>query len=236
MMKYILAFDTSTPETMIALIQAEEKFVLQAQLNLKTHSHGPVLLPSIQRLLADNEVDKSQLVAVAVGIGPGSFTGIRIGLATAKVIAWGLEIPLIALNTFEHLVDLCLRKQIKIPVICLLDARRNEVYSCVYSKAKYSSPNLLSNSKIFEFLEQFDQAVLAGSGARLHYEEILSKRGSCLKLSDLELSPSGLAHLAHQKYLNKDFSSVVGVKPLYIRLSDAEKNRKNKFSNSSNSK
>ncbi len=230
MMKYILALDTSTPETMIALIEAEDKFALPAKLSLETRSHGPVLLPSINRLLADNQVDKSQLAAIAVGIGPGSFTGIRIGMATAKVIAWGLKIPLISLNSFEHLVTLYLNKnKVSPPLICLLDARRNEVYSCVYSKGEYSLPNLLGNTEVSDFMEQFDQAVLAGSGVQLHRETILSRKSNQFKLSKIELSPLGLALLAHQKYLKKDFSSVVGVKPLYIRPSDAEKNRKNKI-------
>lgn len=122
--------DTTTLACSVALLQGDT-LLAEYTLNIrKTHSER--LLPLIDALLAESAIEREQLQAVAAACGPGSFTGIRIGVATARALAQGLVIPAVGVSTL-----LALAEAVPSPgaLICpLLDARRDEVYSALYRR------------------------------------------------------------------------------------------------------
>jgi tRNA threonylcarbamoyl adenosine modification protein YeaZ len=98
----VLAIDTATSQTVVAA-QADPGAVIVRDRWASGHVHGERLLASIVRLLAEAQIEREELVAIAVGTGPGSFTGLRVGVATAKGLAFGLELPIVGIGTAEAL-------------------------------------------------------------------------------------------------------------------------------------
>ena len=101
----ILSIDTSSQVSSVSVLSAE---CVAAEISMQgALTHSETLMPHIETALAMARVKKDELDGIAVSIGPGSFTGLRIGLASAKMIAYGLHIPLIAVPTLEALADHC---------------------------------------------------------------------------------------------------------------------------------
>jgi len=126
----ILGIETATMTGGLALLN-EERLISEYTLNVRT-THTARLMPALDRVLKDSSVDKSEIGGIAISIGPGSFTGLRIGLATAKGLALGLGVPLVGVPTLDALAR-------NIPFamyqICpMLDAKKKEVY---YSLFRY---------------------------------------------------------------------------------------------------
>lgn len=130
-----LALDTSTTSGSISLIKEDlnnknGKIVYQHYLDVNT-THSERLLPEVDKALKINNLSKSDLSAVLVSVGPGSFTGVRIGLATAKGICTGLNIPLIPFNTLDLLAANVFGTEVKI--LSVIDARMGEAYAAIYN-------------------------------------------------------------------------------------------------------
>ena len=127
----LLAIDTTTRVCSVALGD-HEKILAEYQLNVK-NTHSQRLMPLIVSLFRDSGADKSRLEGVALSIGPGSFTGIRIGMATAKGLCQGLNIPAVGVMTLDALAEACTFFS---GLICpILDARKNQVYTALYRGA-----------------------------------------------------------------------------------------------------
>ncbi len=132
----LLAIDTSTSSGSIALCTtnpdySDMKIIYQQYLSTNT-THSETLLPEIDNALKKNKLEKRDLSAVLVSIGPGSFTGLRIGLATAKGICTGLKIPLVPFNSLEILASNVYGSNQKI--LSIIDARMNEAYVSIFNR------------------------------------------------------------------------------------------------------
>ena len=128
-MAYILNIETATTNCSVSLSKEGDILVLKED-NNNNYSHAESLHKFIDEALKSAQIDPSQLNAVAVSKGPGSYTGLRIGVSAAKGLCYALNIPLISINTLESLAY-----QVKIEegyIVPMLDARRMEVYSAVY--------------------------------------------------------------------------------------------------------
>lgn len=126
---HILGIDTATRVCGVALMNDQELIAEYIQNIKKTHSQR--LLPLIDSLLRDTGVAKNTIEAVAVAAGPGSFTGLRIGVSTARALAQGLNIPAIGVSTLESLAQNLVTGENEL--ICpILDARRDQVYTAIY--------------------------------------------------------------------------------------------------------
>ena len=124
----IIAIETATTIGSVAILR-DEKIIYQELADLKT-THSETIMVRIDNALTSLKIDKSEIKALSISNGPGSFTGLRIGLATAKGICTGLKVPLIVFNTLEVLAANVYgtNKQI----LSILDARMNEVYMSVF--------------------------------------------------------------------------------------------------------
>jgi tRNA threonylcarbamoyladenosine biosynthesis protein TsaB len=131
-MSYILAIDTSTDACSVAILTPSG---VKQILTIAPREHTQRLLPSVERLLAEHGLSLRQFDAIAFGVGPGSFTGLRIGLSTAQGLAYGADLPLIPISTLQTMAQTAIRlehagaSQMIIPVI---DARMSEVYCAAY--------------------------------------------------------------------------------------------------------
>jgi tRNA threonylcarbamoyladenosine biosynthesis protein TsaB len=193
----ILAFDTATEVATSALVSDGE--VLGERL-----SRASTLLEDVDALLRQGGARPSDLEALAVGIGPGSFTGVRVGLATARALALALDVPVAGVST---LAALAAGAPGAMPVI---DARRREVFVLGHREP----PQVLAPADV----EVAVGTVCVGNGA-VRYRRVLEQAGAQIPPDDDE------RHLPRARFhaqLAVDFGPAEAVEPLYLRLPDAD--------------
>jgi len=222
----ILAIETATLVSSVALATAD---TLLAEITLQTKkTHSELLMPHIDKILAMAQVSKADIEAVAVSIGPGSFTGLRIGLATAKTLAYALNVPLIGVPTLAALAYGCL-----VPGAILapmLDAQKGNVYQALFEwrsgeLKQLMTPTVISIDEALDNLVQYDTpVVLMGEAAVLHREKI-QKIGNHLVLAPPHLiiqRAGSVATLGYTLLKAGVQHDVMALEPLYIRRSEAE--------------
>lgn len=218
----ILAINTSATSGSVALAKnGEITYVSYLDIRL---THSERLMPQIDIALKQNNLKVKDLDLICVAIGPGSFTGIRIGLATAKGLSFAFQIPLLALNNLQLLAhNISGSKRAR---LAMIDARMSEVYAALYDqdgneiiKAKNCKPS--------EIIEEIDQPVLViGDGAK-KYADVLEKSDLDYKIANahqnLDLA-SALISIALQKEIipEYDFNFISKLEPNYLRRSQAE--------------
>jgi tRNA threonylcarbamoyladenosine biosynthesis protein TsaB len=222
-MKLFVTFDTSTFQTIagIGFLEGDNKLLYSESLTSK--SHGPVLLPLIDEALKNLGYSTRDMGAVGVNVGPGSFTGVRIGMATAKMFAYGLKIPLITTTSFEALLN---QAENQTEIICtIIDARRGELYCSVFEKGiEILKPCLITPENLIELLKNYPEFSVIGTGAIFYKDFFISNGVAERNILENNLNPDYLFKTLLQKYKNSEFSDISGSEPLYIRKSDAEIN------------
>lgn len=225
----ILGLDTTTLVSSAALIAGDTLLAEITQQTQKTHSER--LLPQIAELLALAEMDKKDLEAVAVSSGPGSFTGLRIGLATAKALAYALRIPIVGVST---LAALAYGNPAPGGILApMLDAQKGNIYLALYrwqggTLTEITPPAVRSFTAALGELTQLSQPVIAmGEAAVMFRQEIQSAQQAG---ADLWLAPphcilprAGSVALLGQKMLQQGIvHDCKTLEPHYIRRSEAE--------------
>lgn len=225
----ILAVDSSTSVGAVCLY--EEEVIAEYNLNLdKTHSQR--LMDQIVGVIDDAYLECSSLEGIAVGVGPGSFTGIRIGLATAKSLAHSLDIPLVGISTLEALAN-NLSPRTK-PICPMLDARRQRVYTAVYQgedRLGLKKPVVAEDiQEVDSFLEQlskeFKQKIIfIGQGAEEYRELIKDRLGPQAEFSPGNNLVQGksLAQIGSIKLKTGSGDKLMDLKPNYLKRSQAER-------------
>lgn len=217
-MAYILQIETSTASCSVALAEAGRTIAVK-ELNEK-NIHASSVTLFVQEVLSLKNLTIRDLQAVAVSMGPGSYTGLRIGVSVAKGICYGLDIPLIAIETLMAMsVRVSEEYARKVDLLCpMIDARRMEVYTAVFTheldcisttEAKiideHSFEDLLSNNRILFF----------GDGA-LKCKEVLNSRNALYK-DVFSNSASDLSRLAFEKFQKQAFENVAYFEPHYLK-------------------
>lgn len=222
----LLAIETATLASGVALATADK---LVAEIIVQTKkTHSERLMPHIEQLLELGQVAKEDITAIAVSIGPGSFTGLRIGLATAKALAYVWNVPVIGVSTLAALAYACPAPN---SLICpLLDAQKGNVYQAVYRWEKgilqeVIPPRVIAHQEaINELAGQPLPVIMLGEGAVLFQEAIVAAS------DPIELAPphiilpraGSVALLGHQLLRQGIRHDVMTLEPLYIRRSEAE--------------
>ncbi|MDR3589964.1 MAG: tRNA (adenosine(37)-N6)-threonylcarbamoyltransferase complex dimerization subunit type 1 TsaB [Negativicutes bacterium] len=221
----ILALDTATLVSSVALARRE---TVVAELTLQTRkTHSELLMPHIEQLLALAETSKEAVEAIAVSIGPGSFTGLRIGLATAKALAYALQIPLVGVPTLDALAYGC-----PVPGAVLaatMDAQKGNVYIALFrwgtaGLEQLSPPRVMDHNAAFAELAALTEPVVVLGEAVGLYAEALGKVKGVAAAEPHVAMPraASVALLGWQLLDGGARHDVMTLEPLYIRRSEAE--------------
>ena len=225
----ILAFETSAKAASVALLRDGELLGEYFQHSGQTHSR--TLTKMAEDLLRNCDLSPKDVDAVACAAGPGSFTGVRIGVAASIGFAWAGEKPCYGISTLEAMAR---NVAVADGVICAaMDARRSQVYTALFSVESGVMTRLMPDSAISvdELAAQLEkiekEKILVGDGAALCYNE-MSKRGISVRLMPEHLRmqrAAGVAILAWEQYLAGYTPTGGELVPNYLRLSQAERER-----------
>ncbi len=217
----ILQIDTSTTVCSVALSENGQTLHV---INLdEPNAHAAKLTILIEEILKQTGRNMEDLNAVAVSMGPGSYTGLRIGVSTAKGLCYALDIPLIAINTLEALF-VGYRSQFGLTVgeayLPMLDARRMEVYTAVYDHdatlVRATSAEIIDIDYFNGLLLDYDRVQLFGAGAD-KFETLFSSTERVNILSGFKDSAAFLSPLAFEKFERKLFEDVAYFEPFYLK-------------------
>lgn len=232
----ILAFESSAKAASVALMQDGVLLAESFQNNGKTHS--ATLMPMAQQVLMDCSLTAAELDAVAVAKGPGSFTGVRIGVAAAKGLAWGAEKPVCGVSTLEAMAT---QLSMQAGIICpVMDARRGQVYNALFQSdgktlTRLTSDRAISLEELKKDLEKAEKTIfLVGDGTKLCYNT-LSEALPHLTLPPAHLEmqrASGVAMAAERLAQQGGLQAPGELVPSYLRLSQAERERLEKLKQS----
>ena len=228
-MATILHIETPTDVCSVAL--TTESQVLDHRENYEGQTHATLLSQYVKEMLDYARSRDLKLDAIAVSIGPGSYTGLRIGLSEAKGLAFGLQLPLIGVNTlqllsvstmFNHFIDVDGDKLLYVPMI---DARRMEVYTAAYTPALNAvlepQAMILDEHSFETLLEQDYQLVLMGNGSD-KARQVLSRDGVRF-IEGIKPVAVDMLALAEKAYREKNFIDVAYSTPLYLKEFQATK-------------
>lgn len=225
----ILAFETTAKAGSVALLR-DGKLLAESYQNTGM-THSQTLLSMAQDMLSAAGLKPSDVQAVAVAAGPGSFTGVRIGVAAAKGFAWGAQLPCYGVSTLEAMARTL--GAYSGTVVCTMDARRSQVYNAIFS-AQAGKLNRLCEDRAISLedlgkeLENVEKPIfLVGDGSFLCYNTLKEQ------VSGLVLPPehhvhqraSGVALAATEQIAQGICGDAAALQPNYLRLSQAERER-----------
>jgi tRNA threonylcarbamoyladenosine biosynthesis protein TsaB len=220
----VLALETATLAGSVALVDDTE-LIGEVKISINV-AHAERLMPSVNWLLNASQVSIEEIDAFAVSIGPGSFTGLRIGLSTAKGLSYATGKPIVpvpTLDAFAMTFPYCQH------LLCpMLDARKNEVYTGLYKWEGDVCEKVISETAIDPaiFLKELNRTVVfMGDGAKI-YDKLItaSLKNKALFAPASKMSPSAstVAEIAFEKVKQGIFTDPVSLTPFYIRKSEAE--------------
>lgn len=213
-MKYLLHIETSTKVCSVAL-SLDGKLIRVKESNELEYSHGENLTLFIASVLEDSKVSLNDLAAISVASGPGSYTGLRIGVSTAKGLCYALGIPLIAVDTLFSLAQLAHDKHPDVNLCPVIDARRMEVFNAIYTSSletlKVISADVIEENSY----QEFEPFVYFGDGAA-KLQEIWKDRNCQIDTSILA-SAIGQIPLATLKFQNNEVEDVAYFEPFYLK-------------------
>lgn len=221
---YVLGIDTSTMTGGVALLSKEE-LIGESLLNIRT-THSERLLPALEELMSHAGVKLKEVGLISVVTGPGSFTGLRIGMATAKGFAFALGTPLMGVTTLE-----AYGWQFKFfpgIVVSLVDARRKTAFWQAFANGRaLTEPGHGSLEDILTWCgeKQEEQLLFVGDGAINYAQEIRDAlpRAIFPEASQSLLRPSATAHLGYARYLAGEVHDAFSLNPTYMRQTEAER-------------
>jgi len=223
----VLILGIETSSTQVGCAVGGHEGILAYTAANRGQRHAELLVPSIEYTCRTAKIELAEIGAVAVGLGPGLFTGLRVGIATAKAMAQALRVPMIGMSSLD-LLAFRVRFTNRL-IVAASDARRGELFHAAYRTSpggiQRVSPHQVSTPEDVASDVQAcgEEVLLVGDGAR-RYPEVFAS------VSHLEVADAGLAHpsagalvqLAHALALREEFVSPSEVRPIYLRKPDAE--------------
>ncbi|MGI9646568.1 MAG: tRNA (adenosine(37)-N6)-threonylcarbamoyltransferase complex dimerization subunit type 1 TsaB [Ilumatobacteraceae bacterium] len=221
----ILGIETATERVSVA-IGGHEGVIGLFEVT-RGRRHAETLVPSIEFLCRQSDIELAEIGVVAVDVGPGLFTGMRVGLASAKAIAQALRVPMIGLSSLDLLAFPSRHAdRVVVPVI---DARKGEVFYAMYRQVPGGVQQVVEPSVgpveelVADLLARSEDALLVGDGALRYREEILDGF-HCEIGGDAHPSAAPLVQLAHAQALREEWVNPRDIEPIYLRAPDAQIN------------
>lgn len=213
-MTTILHIETATKTCSVAL-SIDSKLVDTIETHSEQYIHGEKLTLFIQNILEKNSISFDQLSALSISSGPGSYTGLRIGVATAKGICFAKNIPLITIDTLNAF-ESCARSSYPNNTLCvMLDARRMEVYSTIFNAQQIAIKSLSADVLDENSYREFEPFVCIGDGGS-KCKELWAGRNIIFN-EHLQLSAAGQVESAFEKFMNKEFVDIAYFQPNYLK-------------------
>lgn len=215
-MSTILAIDTSTEACSVALFFQNE---ITYDFMISARDHTKKILPMVDKILSQSGCRLSQLDAIAFAQGPGSFTGVRIGIGVAQGLALGIDKPMIGVSTLMTLAQGAYRKTEAKKVIPAIDARMGEVYLGQYEYQNQNWQTIIPEcvvkpeNVINKIQKSHNDYYSAGTGWQTYPEMLTGTKPSEVFLPEAQ----DLVVIAHQKWLRKEVVKVEDVEPTYLR-------------------
>lgn len=223
----VLGIETSTPAASVTI--GSEQGIIGSCLMTRSAGHGTFILPAVEFLMKESGLSYNNLSAVAVGVGPGLFTGLRVGVATAKTLAQALSVPIIGVSSLDLLAfDVRYSSKLICPVV---DAKRKEVFFAFYRQVpggitRESSYVVGSPARLLAEIEGTKgDFLLIGNGALLYRDQL--EEGRKVEFGSMANAfprAASLVELALPRLYREDYDRVFDLEPLYMRRSDAEIN------------
>ncbi|MGF2614284.1 tRNA (adenosine(37)-N6)-threonylcarbamoyltransferase complex dimerization subunit type 1 TsaB [Rossellomorea vietnamensis] len=219
----ILGIDTSNYQLGIALTD-ENEVIGEFMTNIKKN-HSLRAMPAVEMLMKECGIAPADLDKIVVANGPGSYTGVRIGVTIAKTLAWSLDIPVVGVSSLAVLASS--GRYFEGLISPLFDARRGQLYTGLYKFNEGKLECLIEDANLpaeqwAEILSQYDQKVLfTGHDVKIHQEVLQSNLGNQAVFADMTSHnprPSELIRLG----MERPAENVHGLVPNYIRLAEAE--------------
>ena len=223
-MALILNIDTALDTAYISLAENEQGIVYA--INETTKDHAAWIQPAIYQMIKESGWRIADIDAIGVSIGPGSYTGLRIGLSTAKGLCFALKIPLITINTLEimafsalneiaaHDPDLLTRNLFICPMI---DARRMEVFTAVYNSLLveiYEPHSLILDALAFDELLKRQKILFLGNGS-IKFRQVCQNANAIFK--KMALNPFAVSELTYKNFIGNNFATLAYAEPLYLK-------------------
>lgn len=212
----ILHIETSSKNCSVAISDGEKLLCLCEEVS-DNYKQSESLHSFVEWTLEGAEISLKDLDAVSLGKGPGSYTGLRIGSASAKGFCYGLKIPLIAINSLDSMVEEFVNQGFEL-IIPLIDARRMEVYTAIFD-GKSGKMISETEAKILDensFSELGDRKILFVGDGTKKAQEILNLPNAEFK-SDVYPSAKGLIKQSVEKFNQRDFEDVAYFEPFYLK-------------------
>jgi tRNA threonylcarbamoyladenosine biosynthesis protein TsaB len=226
----ILNLETATTACSVALAKDGELLALK-EIN-GDYSHAENLTVFIENVLQQANLTLADVDAIAVSKGPGSYTGLRIGVSAAKGLCYSLNKPLIAIDTLQHLslsvssnyLSQCYPEPVEGQhstfLFCpMIDARRMEVYCAIYDSSltcvKETAAEIIDEQSFFGVLAK-NKIIFFGNGAA-KCKSILSKNANAIFIDDVELSAKNMISLSEKAFTKKQFEDVAYFEPYYLK-------------------
>ncbi|RLD35750.1 MAG: tRNA (adenosine(37)-N6)-threonylcarbamoyltransferase complex dimerization subunit type 1 TsaB [Bacteroidetes bacterium] len=221
-MGLIINIETATQVCSVALAKDGELLAIR-ELNEK-NVHAEVLTNFIQEVIDESSLTLKDLDAIAVSMGPGSYTGLRIGLSTAKGLCYSLDKPLIAISSLQAMAQYAafeLQDKLKKNTLLtpMIDARRMEVYTAFYktdiTEASKIAPHIFSEESFIEE-EKEHELILTGDGCAKS-QELFSERKNIHIYPEILSSSKGMVPLSEKKWIAQDFEDIAYFEPFYLK-------------------
>jgi tRNA threonylcarbamoyladenosine biosynthesis protein TsaB len=223
----ILGIETATEQVSVAI--GGHEGVLGLVEVCRGRRHAETLAPAIEFVCTQADVRLDEISVVAVDVGPGLFTGMRVGLASAKALAQALRVPMIGMSSLD-LLAYPLRHTGR-TVVAIIDARKGELFYAFYRPVPGGVQRVLEprcgtiDDLIAEVMARRDDVICVGDGALRHRDEIVAEL-RCEMAEQFLSRPSAapLVQLAHARALREEWVNPWEIQPLYMRLPDAQIN------------
>ena len=217
-MALILHIDTATEQASVSI--AKDGILLHQRVNNRAIDHAAWIHTAIREMInsSDGLCQLKDMEAVAVVAGPGSYTGLRVGMATAKGLCYALNIPLISLNTLKLMARAIKKEAIPSQLLCpMLDARRQEVFTALYNfdlgELVVPCAMILDNHSFSDWLST-NHIIFSGNGS--HKWKLLTQHDNAI-FSDVFYIASDIAAMAAAAFNEQEFSDIAYTDPVYLK-------------------
>jgi len=213
-MIYILNIETSTKNCSVSIAQNGANIAIKELAN-EGYSHAELLHVFIEKLLEENGLKTKDLHAIAVSQGPGSYTGLRIGVSAAKGLCFAVDIPLIAVETLTALAN-----QVNVEnglIIPMIDARRMEVYSAIYNSKLEKTRGVEAQILDETTFSALNETIYILGDCQEKIKTVLTDKKFVFLEDNIFPSAKEMSALSYEKYKNNDFVDVAYFEPYYLK-------------------